>query len=212
MFATGRHLDSVREFYRALDTDRRAAACICMEGTEVWLLRGRRYRLDDGWPQVIGAHWDRAAVVNAAEAAGRLILQHDQWQSEYKVSWFVEGDDPAAVVERVRGVLVARGLRARAVFSGRHLLDLIPSNAGQGSAAGFVARRLGIRAESVVTAGGSGSDLDMMRPGLGFKSIVVGNAEPELRDLRGDEIYQATQRRADGIAEGLQHFGWLGAV
>lgn len=183
-----------------------------MVGTEVWV-RGRfRYRLDRGWSQVISAHWDREAVLAATRNLPGLILQHDEWQSAFKVSWFVEGDDPEAVVARVEAVLEQSGVQVLLVHSGGYLLDALPIESGKGSATAFLARRLGIPAASVVTAGDSGNDLDMMRPELGFRSIVVANTEQELRELRGESIYQATQRYADGIAEGLQHFGWLGAL
>lgn len=209
VFATGRHLDAVHDLYRSLRTRRRADACICMVGTEIWIRRRLGYRRDRGWSQVIGAHWDRAAVVAVVEPIGGLTLQHDEWQSPFKVSWFVDGE---AVVARVRSVLERRGLRATVVYSGGNLLDLLPEGAGKGSAAAFLARRLGVAAAAVVTAGDSGNDLDMMRPEFGFSSIVVGNAEPDLHDLSAPHIYHASQPYADGIAEGLQHFGWLGRI
>ena len=39
---TDRHLAAVQDVSRALETDRQAAACICMAGTEIWVRRGRR--------------------------------------------------------------------------------------------------------------------------------------------------------------------------
>lgn len=208
-FNTGRHLAAVRDFTRALPGRRRADACICMVGTEIWV-RGRfRYRLDTGWSQVIAAHWDREAVLVASRTVSGLTLQHDEWQSRFKVSWFLEGDDPEGVVAAVEEALERRGVQALLVHSGGHLLDALPVESGKGSATGFLARRFAVAAPSVITAGDSGNDLDMMRPELGFRSIVVGNAGPELDGVDSPQVYRADAHHAAGIREGLEHWGWL---
>lgn len=210
-FATGRHLDAVQEFQRALPGRRRADASICMVGTEIWI-RGRfRYRLDAGWSQVIGAHWDRDEVLAATRPIAGLTLQHPEWQSRYKVSWFVDGDDPEGIVARTEAALVRRDVQALLVHSGGHLLDAIPAESGKGSATAFLARRLGLRPDAIVTAGDSGNDLDMMRPELGFRSIVVGNAGPEMDGIEAEHVFRAEAHHAAGIREGLIHWGWLEA-
>jgi hydroxymethylpyrimidine pyrophosphatase-like HAD family hydrolase len=178
-----------------------------MVGTEIWMRTRFGYRLDRGWSEVIGAHWDRAAVLDASMAVPGLTLQHSEWQSEHKVSWFIDGDDPEARVASLEALLEHRGLRALLVHSGGHLLDALPIESGKGSATAFLARRLG--SPAVVTAGDSGNDLDMMRPELGFRSIVVGNGDPDVRSIEADHVYLAEAPYADGIAEGLRHWCWL---
>lgn len=210
-FATGRHLDAVHDFYRAIGTRRRAIACVCMVGTEIWIRGRRRYRLDRGWSEVISAHWDRGAVLEATRPVPGLTLQHHEWQSRFKLSWFVESDDPAGTVAEVERVIEERGLRALLVHSGGHLLDALPIESGKGSATAFLARRLGLPADAVITAGDSGNDLDMMRPELGFRSIVVGNAERAIREIDAMHVYLADAPFADGIREGLEHWDWLPA-
>jgi hydroxymethylpyrimidine pyrophosphatase-like HAD family hydrolase len=59
----------------------------------------------------------------------------------------------------------------------------------------------------VVVAGDSANDLDMFV--LPFKGIVVGNAEPALRQLASENIYQAGGRYAAGVLEGLHYWGVL---
>jgi hypothetical protein len=51
-----------------------------------------------------------------------------------------------------------------------------------------------------------------MRPELGFRSIVVGNATPEMRSLRSPRIHAAQAGFASGIREGLMHYGWLSST
>ena len=209
MFATGRHLAAVKDFLRSLPTRRRPDACICMVGTEIWVRNRFRYRLDRRWSQVIGAQWDRSAVLAATHLVRGLTLQHDEWQSDFKISWFVDRDDPEGVVVEVEAALRRYGLEVLLIHSGGRLLDALPMESGKGSAAAALARRFGIRSDAIITAGDSGNDLDMMRPELGFRSIIVGNASPEMRDIEADHVYRADEPTAAGIREGLEHWGWL---
>jgi sucrose-phosphate synthase len=209
VFATGRHLAAVKDFLRLLRTRCRPDACICMVGTEIWIRRRFRYRLDRGWSQVIGAHWDRGVVLAAARRVRGLTLQHDEWQSDFKISWFVDRDDPDGVVVEVEDALRHHGIEVLLIHSGGNLLDALPVESGKGSAAAFLARRFGIRSDAIITAGDSGNDLDMMRPELGFRSIIVGNASPEMRRIEADHVYRAQAATTAGIREGLRHWGWL---
>ncbi|MFQ5472976.1 MAG: HAD family hydrolase, partial [Dehalococcoidia bacterium] len=52
-FSTGRHLPSIDRFYAETGTTRRADACICMVGTEIWLRDGAGYKTDVAWSRVI---------------------------------------------------------------------------------------------------------------------------------------------------------------
>lgn len=208
-FATGRHLASVKQFLRG--RRRHPVASICMVGTEIWMRTRLGYRLDQGWSEVIGAHWDRDAVVAAAGTIPGLTLQHAEWQSRFKASWFVEGDHPEETVARLDTLLEQRDVRALLVHSGGNLLDAVPIESGKGSASAFLARRFGIDPETIITAGDSGNDLDMMRPELGFRSIVVGNGDDDVRSISADHVYLADAPHAAGIREGLRHWGWLEA-
>lgn len=208
-FATGRHLSSVRDFLRSVGGRRHPVASICMVGTEIWMRTRFGYRGDRGWSEVIGAHWDRAGVLSAARVVPGLTLQDEEWQSVHKISWFVDGDDPEGRVALFDRVLAERGVRALLVHSGGHLLDAIPAESGKGSATAFLARRLGLGPDAVITAGDSGNDLDMMRSELGFRSIVVGNADAEMRSIEADHVYMADAPYAAGIFEGLHRWGWV---
>jgi sucrose-phosphate synthase len=73
----------------------------------------------------------------------------------------------------------------------------------------YLASTLGIGADEVITAGDTGNDLDMMRRELGFRCIAVGNSADELRGVIEPQIYHARASYAAGIAEGLEHYGWL---
>ena len=103
----------------------------------------------------------------------------------------------------------AAGLRAKVVYSAGQFLDLLPIRSGKGEAVRYVAAKEDVAAENVITCGDTGNDLDMMRPELGFRSIAVGNATPELKDFRPEHVFHARAEYAAGIREGLEVYGWI---
>ena len=191
-FSTGRHLTSVHDFYASTGTDRRALACVCMVGTEVWNRVGGEYVAD---------------VMASVEG---VAAQPDEWQSDLKASYFLDRR-PDDSIDDIAALLEEAGVAANVVYSGGRFLDILPVRAGKGSAVAWLARELGVSPSAVAVAGDSGNDLDMMRPDLGFASIVVGNASEELAAHRVPGVYHATAPHAAGIREGLVRLGWLAA-
>jgi len=208
-FSTGRHLASIREFYGSRDITRRARACLCMVGTEIWHLVGDdTYVVDDEWSGLISTGWDQPGVEAILTTIPEAVLQPAEWQSPFKSSYFLEDNANARLAE-IENKLATEGLRAKIVYSADRFLDLLPHRSGKGEAVRYLAKRLGVDPANVITAGDTGNDLDMMRPELGFRAIAVGNAAPELQAYRPPNVYHATADHAAGIEEGLQHYGWL---
>lgn len=207
-FSTGRHLPSIEAFYEEQQTSRRAQACVTMVGTEVWLLAGDGYVEDPGWSTVISEAWDKERVEAIISDLPDVAMQPAEWQSEFKSSYFLEDDAPAGLAHIERR-LAAEGLQAKVVYSADRFLDLLPARSGKGEAVRYLADLLGIPPHEVVTSGDTGNDLDMMRPELGFRSIAVGNAAPELAAYQTPPLYHAEASYAAGIREGLERFGWL---
>lgn len=208
VFATGRHLESVEDFYTEYQTDRRANACICMVGTEIWHRVPAGYRKDGAWTEAIEMDWNRGVVDDVVSQVPGTVMQPLEWQSDFKSSWYLE-DDAHGRIRQIREQLDALGAQAKVVYSGGRFLDVVPYRAGKGAAVRFLIEGLGLRPDQVVTAGDSGNDLDMMRPSLGFRSIAVGNSSEELRSYQSPDLYHAEAPHAAGIREGLVHYGWL---
>lgn len=79
----------------------------------------------------------------------------------------------------------------------------------------FVRKQAGFDSSHTIACGDSGNDKDMLSGR--HRAIVVGNAEPELkqwlstekRDMAGDvRVYIADSDMARGIMEGVKHFGF----
>jgi len=207
-FSTGRHLPSIEAFYESHGIARRAEACVCMVGTEIWMRDRERYELDASWSEHIADGWDKAAVEEILGGIPAAEPQPAEWQSPFKSSYYLE-HDAAGALDHIRAELAGRGLEAKVVYSVGRFLDLLPHRSGKGGAVSWLADRLGIEPADVVTAGDSGNDLDMMRADLGFRTIAVGNASAELTQFREPQIYHASAEYAAGIREGLEHYGWL---
>jgi sucrose-phosphate synthase len=208
VFSTGRHLPSIEAFYAEQGGDPRADACVCMVGTEIWELRDGHYERDDGWSRLIAEAWDKSAVEAILRSIPEAVVQPAEWQSEFKSSYFLE-ENTERRLEEISTGLEREGLQAKVVYSARRFLDLLPVRSGKGGAVSYLASTLGIGADEVITAGDTGNDLDMMRRELGFRCIAVGNSADELRGVIEPQIYHARASYAAGIAEGLEHYGWL---
>jgi sucrose-phosphate synthase len=209
-FSTGRHLPSIEDFYAERNVTRRADACICMVGTELWWRVDGAYERDDGWSRHISDAWDKDAVEAILREIPDVTMQAEEWQSEFKSSYYLENNVDACL-EEIADQLDRRSLQAKVVYSARRFLDLLPHLSGKGGAVAYLARSLGVPPGAVVTSGDTGNDIDMMRLDLGFRGIAVGNAAGELRRVREPQIYHATAPYAAGIREGLVHYGWLPA-
>jgi sucrose-6-phosphatase len=159
----------------------------------------------DEYRQYLSDGWNRAEVAALMEEMG-LTAHPDEFQTPLKASYYVNGDEEH---QKARTRLAARGIPSRVIFSGGKNLDIIPTNAGKGNAAEFLRRYLKFAQEKVVVAGDSANDYDLFE--FGFKGIIVANAEPDLKDLSGDYIYQAGSGHAGGVLEGLRHWKVLPA-
>lgn len=203
VYATGRTLASVRSLVED-GTLPKPDATIGEVGT---VIGGAGVDVWRDWPPPI-ARWDPHRVREALHGEGRLVPQGPSAQSSVKVSYDAMALDRADVMRLARALRRA-GVEARLVYSAGRYLDILPRSLGKRSAARHLIAAWGLEARAVVTAGDTGNDRDLLR--LGGPGIVVGNASPELRSLRGPRILHASRHHADGVLEGiglLDEAGW----
>jgi sucrose-6F-phosphate phosphohydrolase len=156
-------------------------------------------RLED-LNEIFDENWDRDRVVSLMDQMD--VTPHpEEFQTRYKYSCSVYDNDHYQQISERIGELE---FPVKLVFSAETNLDIIPVGAGKGAAIGFLKRKLRIDDEYVVVAGDSANDLDMFI--LGYKGIVVGNADPVLHELSNQNIYHAKGEYADGVLEGLYHW------
>lgn len=182
LFSTGRHLLSLKAFIDEKGI-RKPDACILMVGTEVYLLSNGEFTLDNNWRKIISQGWEREKIVRLLADIKELVWQDEQWQTEFKTSYFLR-DSTTEVLQEINRRMQRAKLRAHVIYSGGQFLDFLPHLSGKAEALKYVADSFGLRTENVIVCGDSGNDLDMFQ--AGFKGIIVGNAYAELKNYSGE--------------------------
>ena len=205
VFSTGRHLRSIMQFVREKEI-RIADACICMVGTVVYFAQEGELIIDNNWSRIISQDWEREKIVRLIADIKELVWQEEEWQTEFKASYFLRENQPEVMNEINQRMQEAK-LKAKVIYSASQFLDFLPVKSGKSEAVRYVADNFGVRIENMIVCGDSGNDLDMFK--AGFKGVIVGNAHAELGNFKGENAYHATGKYSAGIIEGLRHFNLI---
>jgi HAD superfamily hydrolase (TIGR01484 family) len=196
---------------------------VCDVGTSVYRRANGSYEPDQEYRQAMRAALGGLSGDDARAAIGAmdgLELQEEEKQAEFKVSYYTRGR-PEPFVDAVQSRLDAAQAKVNLVAShdpvtDRGLLDVLPAEIAKDYAVRYLHDRSGVDEEHLIYAGDSGNDRAAML--TGFRVIVVGNADEELKKDLGIEsvaqgiaerIYFAEHPYARGVLEGLRHFGAL---
>ena len=150
--------------------------------------------------------WDAAVVDEIVASIPGIRRQPADKIHPYKSSWFWVRARREEI-ERLEQRLSSAGIEANLIYSCRYFLDVVPRHGGKGSALEWLCSRLGIPLAEVIVAGDTGNDSSMfLLPEV--RGIVVENALPELlATTLSPRTFVARQPMADGVLEGLGHFG-----
>ncbi|MEE4272910.1 MAG: HAD-IIB family hydrolase [Thermoanaerobaculales bacterium] len=206
--ATGRVLSNTIRALKQWEIPR-PDVLITAVGSEVYY--GRNRFIDDvGWRRLIDRKWEPARLRELLAGVPGIRLQPKVDQRPFKLSYFIDSTKAPSITELRRRIRSA-GLEAQLIYSHEAYLDLLPARASKGGALKYLAHRWGLPLEHLLVAGDSGNDAEMLTSGA--FGIVVGNYSPELGTLRGrDGVYFAEAEHADGILEGIRHFGFVDGV
>jgi sucrose-6-phosphatase len=204
VYNTGRTVDNTRALVSARELPE-PDYIIGSVGTEVDTAPAKG---SDEFRQELEAGWNLAEVQRIVRQVPGVQPQPEVFANEYKSSWFLSRarrEQLSSLEKQLREA----GLRAQVVYSCRYFLDIVPTAAGKGAALVWLCRRLSIPLHEVLVAGDTGNDTGMfLLPGV--KGILVQNALPELiADLIDQRVFHASSGMADGVIEGLRHFGVL---
>jgi sucrose-6F-phosphate phosphohydrolase len=200
-YATGRTLQSVQ---KCLDETSLPEADILITSIGTEILQMPEATPLFPWPVLQGRNWDRSRLVRQLTVFTQLELQPLEFQNPWKASYFLN-DSSAAFLEEISQHLAAEGLEFESICSCGKYLDFLPFNSDKGAAVAATARHLSISSERVIVAGDSGNDISMFT--RGFRSIIVANAQPEVKSRRFPMAYHAQASFAAGVLEGLEHWG-----
>ena len=178
-------------------------------GTQIY--DGRHKRSVTEFNQRFRQGWDLARVERILKAFPGVIQQPPQFLHPYKSSWFLHQATPD-MLAALEKQLSDAGLQVTVVYSSMRDLDVMPRHTNKGAALGWLCEHFKVPLENVLVAGDSGNDSSVfLLPEV--HGIVVENAQPELRQaVVGLPTFSATQVLADGVLEGLKHFGVIPAT
>jgi mannosylfructose-6-phosphate phosphatase len=203
VYSSGRFLGSIRESIEAFDLPV-PEGIICGVGTEIHDFRNGVHIAS--WP-VYRDRWDAEVVRKVCSAFKELEEQPGHLLSRHKMSYYGY-DLEEAYLSALEQRLAEAGQAVTIVYSSSRDLDVLPVGTNKGTAAAFLADHWGVAHRQVIVAGDTGNDADMFRGE--FRGIVVANAFPELKALRGANIYHARANFAAGVLEGLRY--WMEGV
>ncbi len=208
VFNTGRSVRDVRSLIKARKLPE-PDIIIGGVGTELFDPHTRPQFADFG--AQFGEGWDLAKVEEIVGSAPGIERQPPEFLHPYKSSWYWHRIDRKKIDE-LRQRLQDAGLQATIVYSSLRDLDVLPKRATKGNALVWLCERLNVPLDTVLVAGDTGNDSSMfLVPGV--KGIVVENAQPELFEAVVElPVYVTHQVMADGVLEGLKHFGVIPEV
>ena len=210
VYATGRS----HALYRKLTTEKPLLspdALITSVGTEIYF-NPEEEIFDPEWADMLSQGWNRDAVVAIAAHYSDLVPQSETEQRPFKVSYVLSEEISSELLPRLESSLKEKGLDVKLIYSGGQDLDILPPKGDKGLAVQFLRHKWDMDATKTVVCGDSGNDIALFSAGE-ERGILVGNAKPELRqwyeENKKDYHYFAQADYADGIVEGLHHFGFL---
>ncbi len=203
--ATGRTLEAAQEALEdngVPDPD----ILICSVGTEIFY--GPGMALDNGWKQHISHLWKPKLIQSALKNLNSLELQEDEFQQNFKISYYVDPEKDPDIIAKVHHALQARKLRYQMVYALGQYIDILPYRASKGKAIRYLSYKWGIPLPSIMVCGDSIKDEEMLRGDT--CGLVVGNYREELEALRGArKIFFSKQSYAAGIIDGLHHYRFM---
>ncbi len=203
VYNSGRLIDDLRRF---VDNGTLPAAEYYIGGVGTQVFDVRTGRIMAELHEHLAHGWNLARVREIVGALPGVRPQPDEFQHEFKSSWFLERASPETIRE-LRRLLVEAQLNVKIVYSSARDLDVLPFNATKGGALRWLCGRLEIPLDAVLVAGDTANDASMFRlPGV--RGIIVENALPELYEATVDlPVYSSRHILADGVLDGLCHYG-----
>jgi sucrose-phosphate synthase len=204
--ATGRRLDSALRMMKRYGIPQ-PDILITSLGTEICY--APRLTQDRAWAEHIDHLWKPRAIARVLGNLPGIKLQPKAELSRFKISYYIDPEQ-APGLDEINSLLHQHELTANTFLSFGQFLDIVPVRASKGFALRWYADQWDIPLESILVAGGSGADEDMMRGNT--MAVVVANRHHEelsgLVDL--ENIYFASQPCAAGIVEAIEHYDFLG--
>ncbi len=177
---------------------------ICGVGTTIYDYKLREYI--KVFEDTLSSGWDRDVVHAVLKSLPDVEEQPKKYQNKFKSSWRIY-DAPQEKIGEIQAALEKEGLVVNVVYSSSRDLDILPQYANKGNALKWLLDWLEIKVNETLVAGDTGNDSSMFQI-KDIRGIVVENAQPELfLETIKRPTYTAAKPFADGVLEGLIHYG-----
>ncbi len=177
-------------------------------GTEIYY--APQLSVDKSWARHIDYMWNPTAVRDTLSEIAGIALQPKKERSRYKVSYYID-ERKAPSLEEINSLLYQADQSVNTFLSFGQYLDIVPVRASKGLALRYFSSLWDIPLDHILTAGGTGTDEDMMR-GNTLAAVVANRHDRELEQLPdADRIYFAKRPYAAGIMESIAHYDFLDA-
>ncbi|MGK7379041.1 HAD-IIB family hydrolase [Planococcus sp. 1R117A] len=197
IYITGRYCDSALSL---IETENLPIPDILVTdvGTSIYI--GEKFEKDLEWEKRMKENWMPDEIDALASSIPGLTKQ--PMILENRCSYYVSEIQP---VEEFKRKLAVSAIPHKLIFSGGKDVDIVPKGSGKGQALQYILKKYNIKDPNLLVAGDSGNDLEMLT--LGFPSVIVGNAQPELLESEAHPmIFRAKKGFAGGIHEAWAHF------
>lgn len=206
--ATGRTIDSAINVLQEMSVPL-PDVIISSVGAELYYNYEGELIYSKGWDSHISHKWNRNKIFEVLSDFDFLKYQEETTQRKFKISYYTH--DLSENIQIIKDTLIKNKIKANVIFSHGQFLDILPYRASKGKAIRYLSYRWNIPYESILVAGDSGNDEEMLKGEL--LAVVVGNYSPELEKLRGRKrIYFAKNHFAGGIIEGINFYNFLNGV
>jgi len=176
-------------------------------GVGTMLHAKERGELESAYRHSLGTGFDPRRIADVMGRLPDVTMQAEQYQHGLKSSWFLHDADEKALAD-IEAALLAAKIDARIVYSSGRDLDILPKAADKGAALAWLCGQLHIGLDESVVAGDTGNDRAMFELN-DVRGVIVGNALPELVSMANSNgrFYLSGATEADGVIEGLRHWG-----
>jgi sucrose-6F-phosphate phosphohydrolase len=154
-------------------------------------------------PRFGDGRWDPHHVRRALARYPEIRLQPDEFQSQFKASFYLESAAPKQLAA-IDAALADARIHCERSYSGDRYLDVLPRGVSKGATARLLATKLSVPLENVVACGDSGNDVSLF--GQGFRGVLVGNAEAAMLASASEDVYRSALTFADGVLDGLRYW------
>jgi len=154
------------------------------------------------------AGWSFARVDELLGKIGGLWRDVPTFLHPYKSEWRWRNAGPAQL-QQLKSRLAEAGIEGTVHYTDNRYVEVVPARASKGTALDYLCSLLSVPMDAVLVAGDTLHDASMMvLPNV--KRIVIDNSLPELlAELVGCDKYFSSRIMADGVLDGLRHFGVL---